>query len=144
MSGLSCGMQDLHWGMQDLLLWCAGFSLIVACGFSLSSCGMWAPESMGSVVCGIWALSLRRVSSIVVAHVLSCPAACGNLSSLTRDWTRILCIVRRIVYHWTTREVPKLNFLIFITALWLCKRIFLLLNTEVFVIKGVTYPPTYL
>ena len=42
-SGLSCGTRDIRCGMQDLLLWCAGsllqhldFSLVVACGFSLS------------------------------------------------------------------------------------------------------------
>ena len=43
-SGLSCGMRDLHWGIQDLPLRHAvsspwplgcGFSLVVACGFSL-------------------------------------------------------------------------------------------------------------
>ena len=31
-------------------LWRMGFSLVVACGFSLSSCGAWAPGCMGSVV----------------------------------------------------------------------------------------------
>ena len=29
-SGLSCGTQDLRWGMRDLSLRCAGFSLVVA------------------------------------------------------------------------------------------------------------------
>ena len=29
-----------------------------------------------------------------------------DLSSLTRDGTRVPCIVRRILYHWTTGEVP--------------------------------------
>ena len=78
-SGLSCGMQDLS-------LWCAGsslqhtgFSLVVACGFSLSSCGAQAPGHMGSVVCGMQSLYLRRTSSVVVAHGLSCPVACGIL-----------------------------------------------------------------
>ena len=36
-------------------LWHAGFSLVAACGFSLSSCGAWAPERVGSVVCSTWA-----------------------------------------------------------------------------------------
>ena len=27
-------------------------------------------------------------------------------SSWTRDWTRVLCIGRQILYHWPTREVP--------------------------------------
>ena len=57
----------------------AGFSLVVACGFSLSSCGAQAPGHVGSVVCGTQALSLSCVSSVVVAHGLSCPAACGVL-----------------------------------------------------------------
>ena len=79
-SGLSYGMQDLRWGMCDLSLWHSDFSLVVACGFfSLSSCGTWAPGRVGSVVCGTRALLLRRVSSVVVACRLSCPAACGIL-----------------------------------------------------------------
>ena len=89
--GLSCGTRDLCWGMRDLFhyatpsaqvslqLRCTGFSLVVACGFSLSSWGARAPGRVGSVVCGTQALSLRRMSSIVVMHGLSCPASCGNL-----------------------------------------------------------------
>ena len=60
-------------------LWCAGFSLVAACGFSLSSCGAPARERMGSVVCGMRALLLRRVSWVVVACGLSCPVACRIL-----------------------------------------------------------------
>ena len=63
-------MQDLHCGIQDLLLWRAGsslqhvgFSLVVVCGL-LSSCGVQAPG---------------RVGSVVVVHGLSCPVACGIL-----------------------------------------------------------------
>ena len=33
-----------------------------------------------------------------------------NLTFLTRDQTHILCIARRILNHWTTREVPA-NFM---------------------------------
>ena len=39
-------------------------------------------------------------------RVLSCPEARGNLSSLTRDQTRVPCIGRWILNHRTTREVP--------------------------------------
>ena len=56
--------------------------LLSSCGvwvFSLSSCGTWAPERVGSVVCGTWAVSLRHTSSVAVARELSCPAACGIL-----------------------------------------------------------------
>ena len=70
--------------MWDLLLWCAGsflrhvgFSLVVACGFSLlslwcagsrarglCSCGAWVPELVGFVVCGTQALvEARELSS---------------------------------------------------------------------------------
>ena len=34
---------------------------------------------MGSLVCSTWALLLRSTSSVVVAHGLSCPVACGIL-----------------------------------------------------------------
>ena len=85
-SGLSYGMQDLPWGMWDISLWhagsllrCTGFSLVVACGFSLSSCGVQAPGHVGSVVCGTQALLLRCASLVVVAHRLSCPVACWIL-----------------------------------------------------------------
>ena len=70
MLGLSCGTQDLS-------LQRAGFSLVVACGFSLSSC------SVGSKARGLG--SLRHVgsscgaSSILVVCGLSCPVACGIL-----------------------------------------------------------------
>ena len=30
-----------------------------------------------------------------------------DLSSPTRDRTRVPCIGRRILYHWTTREAPE-------------------------------------
>ena len=51
--------------MRYLSLWYMGSSLVVACGFSLSS-GVRAPELVGSVVCSMRALYLRRVSSVVV------------------------------------------------------------------------------
>ena len=72
----ACGI--FHCGTGSAL-WCAGFSLVVACGFSLSSCGAWAPGCVGSVVCGMRALLLRRTSSVVVARGLSSPVACGIL-----------------------------------------------------------------
>ena len=72
--------------MQDLLLqrvgsslWRTGFSLVVVRRLSLSSHSAQAPGLVGSVVCGMWALLLRCASSVVVAHGLSGPAACGIL-----------------------------------------------------------------
>ena len=69
------------------------------------------------------ALALGALASVVVAHGLS---SCGTQalecrhqylwptgldalwhvrSSWTRDWTHVSCIGRRILNHWTTREV---------------------------------------
>ena len=59
---------------------------------------------MGFVVSGTQALQLRGASSVVVVCGLSCPRM-RDLNSPTRDQTHIPCIGRRILYHWTTREV---------------------------------------
>ena len=59
------------------------------------------------------------MGSVVVARGLSCPPACGNPSSLTRDQTPVPRIGRQILYHWTTREVLVL-LLYFLAALHLC------------------------
>ena len=76
-------MWDLSLRRAVSSLWRLGFSLVVACRFSLSSYGAQAPEYVGSVVCGTWALSLRHEGSIVVARGLSSPEACGILSPQT-------------------------------------------------------------
>ena len=75
---------------------------------------MWRAGSRARGLC-----SLRHASSLVEARKLSScgvqawlPHSMWNLSSLTRDQTRVPCIVRRILYHWTTREVPYIVFLI--------------------------------
>ena len=44
-------------------------------------------------------------SSVVVVPGLSCFVAGGIL--YTRDWTHFSCIVRQILYLWTTRGVPS-------------------------------------
>ena len=72
----------------------------------LCSCGVRVPERMGSVFAS-HRLQLRRESSLVVAHGLRCPCGMWDLSSLTRDRTRVPCSVRWILYPWTTREVPQ-------------------------------------
>ena len=53
---------------ESSLLWCAGFSL-VAVHELLSSCDVLAPGRMRSVVCGTWALLLRRAGLIALWHV---------------------------------------------------------------------------
>ena len=54
--GLSCSTRDLSLRRADTSLQHAGFSLVVACTFSLSSCGARVPECVGSVVCSTWAV----------------------------------------------------------------------------------------
>ena len=71
-----------------------------------SRCGLQAPGRVGSVVCGMWALSLRCASSVVVAHGLSCPAVCGILVPWPGIEPAFPRIERQILCHWTTREVP--------------------------------------
>ena len=94
---------------------CSGFSLVVeGAGYSLVA------------VCRL----LIMVASVVVKHMDSrawtlelwlpgsraqAPWLCVGLvalwhvgSSWTRDWTRISCTGRWILYHWATREAPKL------------------------------------
>ena len=113
-------------------LWHAGSllhhagSFILARGL-LSSCGVWVFSSLvvasrlqgtwalqlwhvGSRVCGL--CSLRHMGSLVEAYELSScgtraqlPRGMWEPSSPTRDRTHVPCIGRRILYHWTTREV---------------------------------------
>ena len=63
--GLSCTWA-VHCDVWASL--CAGFSLVVVCRFSLSSCGAWAPEHVGSVVCSTWALLLRHAGLVAPWH----------------------------------------------------------------------------
>ena len=55
---------------------------------------------------------LEFMTVLLLFHVLVFfgHKACGNLSSLTRDWTHIPCIGRWSLNRWTTREVPNLLF----------------------------------
>ena len=39
------------------------------------------------------------------------PQGMWDPSSAIRDWTRTHCIGRRSLNHWTTREVPEINYL---------------------------------
>ena len=69
-SGLSCGTQDLSLQCTGSLLEREGFSLVVACGFSLSSCGTWRT---GSRACGL--RSLWHAGSFVEAREVN---SCGT------------------------------------------------------------------
>ena len=94
------------------LLWCSGFSLWRL--LLLQAHSLWArgPQQLlhsglvvvASGVQGVWA-------SAVVAHGLSCSMGHAE-SSQTRDGTRVPCIGRWILIHYTTREVPYSSLLL--------------------------------
>ena len=75
----------------------------------LSVCGAQASHCSSFSYCG--AQAREHMSSVVVAHGLSCPVV-WRKSSQTRDRTRVLCVGRQIFNHWTTREVQFITFLI--------------------------------
>ena len=58
----------------------------------------------------VMAGGLQSTGSVVVAHGLSCSAACGTRASRTRARTHVPCIGRRIPNHCTTREVPIMRY----------------------------------
>ena len=60
--------------------------------------------STQDVHCGIQTLSLWHTGSVAPQHVGS--YSLWDLSSSTGDWTCIPCIARRMLNHWTSREVP--------------------------------------
>ena len=63
-------------------------------------------QSTGPRVRGLqWFLS---IGSVAVVHGLSCPVSCGIF--LEQGRTCVLCTGRRILNHWTTREVQVAEF----------------------------------
>ena len=87
MSSLSCSTQDLLLRGANSLLWHVGFSLVVAHRLQ------W-----------VQAQELQHMGSLVVAHRLRCPMACGILVPHQGIKLRI---GRRILNHQTTREVLR-------------------------------------
>ena len=60
-------------------------------------------------------LLLWCIGSVVAALKFSCPRSLWELSSPTRDQTCIPCVGRQIPNHWTTREVPEIIILYWLT-----------------------------
>ena len=114
---------------------------VVVCGL-LSSCGVRVFSSLVVVrrLQGTWPLQLWCTGSR--AHGLcswqhtdsSCgawaqlPRGMWDLSSLTRDRTSVPCIVRQILCHWTTKEVPRVIFLYTVLLMLLILALILPLN----------------
>ena len=109
-----CIYFELHW----VLVSAHGLSLVVASRGLLSSCGTWASHRGVFLHCTAWALELVgslvaacrlwRIGSVVLAHMLSCPKACGvfleqGSSSCSLHWQWIL-------NHWMTREIPSVKY----------------------------------
>ena len=76
-------------------------------------CSVQASHCGGFSCCGAQALGMR--ASVVVAHRLSCSAACGIFPNRAR--THVPCIGRQILNHCTTREAPIMGFLYHVTSL---------------------------
>ena len=73
--------------------------------FGCTHCYLRAFSSCGErrLLSHCYDLSLWGMGSVVVAHRLSCPEACGIF--LDQELNPIPCIGRWILNHWTTREV---------------------------------------
>ena len=69
---------------------------------AFSSCSAWACHGSSFSCCVAWALGPQ--SSVVVAHELSCPEACGIF--LDQGSKPSPGMARQILNHWTTREAP--------------------------------------
>ena len=96
---------------EYLFLAAAGGIFVVACG--IFCWGVWAPESVGSVVCGHTASLVEALRLSSCGGHVQLPRSRWDLNSPTRDRTHVPCVGRWILYHWTTREVPiSGNFLI--------------------------------
>ena len=90
---------------------CAGFSLrwFLILEHSLQARGLQQLWHAGSVVV---ACGLQSAGSVIVAHGLSCSAHMGSSRTHVRDRTHVPCVVRLILNHCTTREVPSFLFFI--------------------------------
>ena len=68
----------------------------------------WVLIAAQDLLCIMQGLLLQCRDSLVLVCRLSLLCGMWDHSSLTRDQTRVPCIVRQILNLWTTREVPLL------------------------------------
>ena len=82
---------------------------------SIFTCDVWLCAQFNFAVPWTVALLGSFVHRISQARILEWVAICFSRgSSLTRDWTRVSCIGRQILYHWATREAPHLWYVLII------------------------------
>ena len=97
--GLRCGVQAFSRCEQRLLSNCNAQAS--HCG-GFSCCGAWA---LGCAGFGSSSSRLQGVGSELWHSGLVAPSHVG--SSRTTDQTHVLCLVRQILNHQTTKEVPR-------------------------------------
>ena len=74
--------------------------------WALTHCSAWASHCSGICCC--------RARALLLAQELWCTGLVAPRHvrpSWAKDWTRVLCIGRNILNHWTTREVRPTDFL---------------------------------
>ena len=82
---------------------CVDFPLVVAGGSHSPRWRLrWRSRSSGHTGWAAAAPGLQSTGSVVAAHGLSCSVACGMFSD--QGWTRVSCIVRLTLNHWSTRK----------------------------------------
>ena len=91
----------------------------------LPSCRAWASHCTGSSCCRAWAVGHKgfhmwRSGLVIMAHKLQSRGSVNQLrhtalvalwhvgSSQTRIRTCVSCIDKKVLYHWATKEAPKL------------------------------------
>ena len=92
-------------GCVRCLLLCTGFVYLQRVAATLR-CGAWASHCGGFSCCGTGGLGVR--ASLVVAHGLSCSAACEIFPD--QGQTCVPCVGRQTLNHCATRESPCLVF----------------------------------
>ena len=101
----------LLWSVKTFMAAWGSYSSCCAQACSCSGFSWCGAQAWGGGPGGAGAVSVAVASdcagSVIVAQGLSSSMACG--SSWTRNQTFVPCIVRQIVNHWTTREVPLLK-----------------------------------
>ena len=101
------------------------FLLFLVCKSCPTLCNPMGYRLPGSSVHGI--LQARILEWVAIPFSLK--------SSWLRDWTRISCIGRRILYHWATWEAPWSAYLLLKTAITICVSVFSLLKSTLFLFQ---------